>query len=250
MPKKLTQQEFINKANIKHNNYYGYSLVNYINATTKVKIICPKHGEYEQQPNNHLFGQRCIKCMSDNVRNARKFDINTWISKFKNTHGERYNYSLVKPFIGNGMQNKVIIICPKHGEFLMRPQLHAKGVNCPLCNISKGEDEIEKFLIKNNIEYIREKIFDNCINSETNKKLPFDFYLPKINTIIEYHGEQHYKKMGPYFENRAGGLKGRQKRDKIKENFGKNNNINYIIISYKEFNQIETILKNKLCELD
>jgi hypothetical protein len=108
---------------------------------------------------------------------------------------------------------------------------------CPFCKISKGEDEIEKYLIKSDIEYIREKTFNECINPKTNKKLPFDFYLPKFNTIIEYHGEQHYKEYKNYFES-AGGLKGRQERDKIKENFGKNNNINYIIISYKEFNQI------------
>jgi hypothetical protein len=63
MSKKLNTLSFIEKANIKHNNYYNYSLVNYNNAVSKVIIICPKHGEFLQQPNNHLFGQGCIKCM-------------------------------------------------------------------------------------------------------------------------------------------------------------------------------------------
>lgn len=246
MPAKLTQEQFIHKAKNKHNNYYDYSLVKYINATTKIQIICPEHGIFKQQPNNHLFGQRCVKCMGDNVRKSRKFSIEDWIFKFKKVHNDRYDYSLVEKFNGNGMSNKVIIICPKHGEFLMRPQTHVKGANCPSCNISKGEDEIEKYLIKNNIKYIREKIFDGCFNPKTNKKLPFDFYLSEYNLIIEYHGEQHYKKMGSYFENRAGGLEGRQYRDKIKKDFGEINNINYLEISYKEFNSIETILKNKL----
>ena len=249
MPKKQTQQEFINKANIKHNNYYDYSLVNYINATTKVKIICPKHGEYEQQPNNHLFGQRCIKCMGDNVRNARTSTTEGFIKKSQKIHGEKYDYSLVNYKTG---KDKVIIICPKHGEFLQTPFAHSSPSmkqGCPFCRVSKGEDEVEKFLIKNNIEYIREKTFTECINPKTNKKLPFDFYLPKSNTIIEYHGEQHYKEYKKYFKS-AGGLRGRKERDKIKENFGKNNKINYIIISYKEFNQIKTILTTQLCELD
>ncbi len=67
--------------------------------------------------------------------------------------------------------------------------------------------------------------------------------------MIEYHGEQHYKKTG-YFEKRAGGLKGRKKRDKIKKKFCYDNKISYIEISYKEFNNINNILKEKICELD
>jgi hypothetical protein len=246
MPAKLTQQDFINKANKKHNSFYDYSLVNYVNAVTKVTIICPKHGGFEQQPNNHLYGQRCIKCMGDNVRKARISNTNDFIKKSKEIHGEKYDYSLVNYKTG---KDKVIIICSTHGEFLQTPFAHSSPSmkqGCPFCKISKGEDEIERFLIKNNIEYIREYKFKDCINPKTNKKLPFDFYLPQINTIIEYQGEQHYKKTG-YFESRGGGLKDLQYRDKIKKEFGILNNFNYIEISYKQFEQIKTILKNKIC---
>lgn len=249
MPAKLTQEQFIKKAIKKHNGFYDYSLVKYINATTKIQIICPKHGIFEQQPNNHLFGQRCIKCMGDNVRKARKFTKEQWIEKFKKVHGDRYDYSKVKDFNGSGTltKNKIIIICKKHGEFLQTPNSHLNRKNCPYCNISKGEDEIEKFLIKYDMLYIREETFNDCVNPKTNKKLPFDFYLPIQNLIIEYHGEQHYKKMGEYFENRAGGLEGRQFRDKVKKEFCQLKNIQYIEISYKEFNNINLILKEKLC---
>jgi hypothetical protein len=246
MPTKLTQEQFINKANQKHNSYYDYSLVKYINAVTKVKIICLKHGEFDQQPNNHLFGQGCIKCMGDNVGKARRSTTENFIKKAKEIHGIKYDYSLVNYKTG---KDKVIIICPIHGEFLQTPYAHSSPSmkqGCPFCKISKGEDEIEKFLIKNNIKYIREYKFDGCINPNTNKKLPFDFYIPHLNLIIEYHGEQHYKEFKNYFK-AAGGLKGRQERDKIKKEFGFINNFNYIEISYKEFNQITTILKNKIC---
>jgi hypothetical protein len=245
MPAKLTQEQFIDRANNKHNNYYDYSLVNYVKAQTKVKIICPKHGEFKQQPNNHLFGQGCIWCMGDNVRSARKFTNDDWIINFKKTHGDRYDYTLVKTDAGSGTSYKVIIICPKHGEFIQRPQSHSKGTGCPYCNISKGEDEIEKYLIKNNIEYIREYKFDKCFNPKTNKKLPFDFFLPKQNQIIEYQGEQHYKKTG-YFEKRAGGLEGLQYRDNIKKQYCIDNNIIYLEISYLDLNNIKNILNDKL----
>jgi len=246
MPARLTQEKFICRAKDKHNDYYDYSLAEYINATTKVKIICPKHGIFEQQPNNHLHGQGCIKCMGDRVSKARKCTTDDFILKAKHTHGDRYDYSLVDY---KDSRRKVIIICPIHGEFLQTPLAHSSKSmkqGCPFCKISKGEDEIEKYLIKNNIEYIREKRFRYCVNPKTNKKLPFDFYLPQLNLVIEYHGEQHYKKMGDYFEKRAGGLKGRQYRDKIKEKFCIVNNISYIQISYKQYNEIDNILKNKL----
>lgn len=246
MPGKQTQEQFINKANIKHNNYYDYSLVNYISAKSKVKIICPKHGEFEQQPNNHLFGQGCVLCMGDRVREARKFTKEQWVEKFRKVHGNRYDYSLLKVGEGAGSDFKIIIICSKHGEFLQTPNAHLHmGNNCPHCNISKGEDEIEKYLIKNNINYKREYKFDKCFNPETHKKLPFDFFIPEYNIVIEYHGEQHYKKSG-YFEKRAGGLKGLQYRDKIKKQFCLLNNILYLEISFKEFDNINNILKENL----
>ena len=46
MPKKLTKEEFINRANSIHNNKYDYSKVEYKGSTIKVCIICPIHGEF------------------------------------------------------------------------------------------------------------------------------------------------------------------------------------------------------------
>jgi len=61
--KKYTTEEFIKKATKIHNNRYDYSLVDYINTNTKVKIICKKHGIFEQTPKKHLKGQECPKCI-------------------------------------------------------------------------------------------------------------------------------------------------------------------------------------------
>ena len=59
---KSNTSEFIKKSNKIHNNLYNYSLVNYNNAHTKVCIVCPKHGDFWQEPNNHLNGQGCPIC--------------------------------------------------------------------------------------------------------------------------------------------------------------------------------------------
>ncbi len=73
-----TTEQFIKEANIIHNNKYNYSKVNYINAHTKVCIICPIHGEFWQTPSNHLKGRKCPKCKFDmltakNVKSKEQF---------------------------------------------------------------------------------------------------------------------------------------------------------------------------------
>jgi len=54
--------KFIEKSNITHNNMYNYSLVDYKNSKSKVKIICRVHGLFEQKPNDHLQGKGCPIC--------------------------------------------------------------------------------------------------------------------------------------------------------------------------------------------
>ncbi len=60
-PKKSIN-EFITQAKEKHNNRYNYTLVNYLNNETKVKIICQIHDIFEQTPAAHLRGQGCPIC--------------------------------------------------------------------------------------------------------------------------------------------------------------------------------------------
>lgn len=60
---KSTLIEFVNKATQVHSDKYDYSNIDYyINNKTKVKIICEKHGMFEQQPNAHILGQGCPRC--------------------------------------------------------------------------------------------------------------------------------------------------------------------------------------------
>jgi len=49
-----TKEDFIEKANIIHNNEYDYSKVVYKRSDIKVTITCHKHGDFEQRPQDHL----------------------------------------------------------------------------------------------------------------------------------------------------------------------------------------------------
>ena len=60
--KHKTTNEFIKESRTVHGDKYDYSKVEYVNAHTKVCIICPEHGEFWQTPNKHLLGHKCPKC--------------------------------------------------------------------------------------------------------------------------------------------------------------------------------------------
>lgn len=68
--KKLTKNEFVEKATKKHNGFYSYEKTVYVNSQTKTCITCPKHGDFQQTPANHLRGQVCWHC--GNERNAKR----------------------------------------------------------------------------------------------------------------------------------------------------------------------------------
>ena len=94
---------FISKANKIHKNRYDYSKVNYINAKTKITIICREHGDFQQTPSNHLSNYNCQKC-------AKNFQLDTasFIEKAKNIHNDKYDYSKVN-YINADTQ--ITIIC-------------------------------------------------------------------------------------------------------------------------------------------
>jgi hypothetical protein len=228
--KNKKNSELINEFKNVHGNKYDYSKVEYVNTRTKVKIVCPIHGEFEQTPNNHLSGQCCGRCNGNSVKTNEIL-----INEFKNVHGNKYDYSKVEY---TNAHTKIIIICPTHGEFEQTPNNHKHGNGCPICNESKGEREIREYLINKNINFIPQYKFDDCKNVLS---LPFDFYLPDYNICIEYNGIQHYKPVEHF--GGENGLIIRQKNDKIKMEYCYNNDIPFLIINYNEnvINKLSTL---------
>lgn len=242
MPTRLTTEEYIQKAKIKHGNIYEYNLIKYINAHTKIKIICKKHGEFEQTPNSHLNGNGCPVCGRNNTILAKTFTKEIFIDKAKKVHGDKYDYSLVEY---THKDSQIEIICKIHGSFKQIANNHLRGKGCSKCNSSRGELKVENWLKENNKNYINQKKFSNCKNIH---QLPFDFYLPEYNLCIEYDGELHFnlpcwnknkEKMKLIFEKT-------KINDKIKDEYCKNNNIHLLRIPYWDFNNIETILNDYL----
>ena len=149
---KLRSKNFVERATKLYNGKYDYSLVNYVNNCTKVKIICPIHGIFEQIAQNHLDGHGCLLCWKEIMNKDKKKTFEQFVEEANKVHNNFFTYT---NYINDA--TKVKIICPIHGEFYQTPNKHLRGQGCPKCRAYKGERTIMSFLEKRNINYVRNK---------------------------------------------------------------------------------------------
>jgi len=178
-----TTKQFIMDAMKVHGDRYDYSLSEYVNANTPIKIICKIHGEFFQEPYVHTsFGCGCSKC-------NKRLSQSDFINKANEKHNNRYDYSLVKYNLGS---EKIKIICNEHGEFLQQANSHLNGSGCPKCKYGNSYSKIS-------IEWL-EGIMDNQTifiqhaknNGEykiPNTNIRVDGYCKETNTVYEFHGD-------------------------------------------------------------
>jgi len=247
------KKEFVDKAQKVHQNpdgspKYTYDNVNYVANNKNVLITCPIHGDFPQTPSNHLAGSGCKKCNS-NTSNSKEF-----IEKAQKVHhnpdgSPKYTYDNVNYV--NSKKN-VLITCPIHspihGDFPQSPNNHLSGAGCPWCNESKGEKVLGRLLYEKNINYTPYKKYDDCYSFKTInglskkcKNLEFDFYLPDLNTLIEFDGAYHFKKIHNNHDYMNQVLNDREKNE-----YAKLNNIKLIRISYRDMKKIEQELMKGL----
>lgn len=139
-----TKEQFVEKANKVHNFKYDYSLVDYKGVNEKVKIICPIHKVFKQNPDVHLQRKGCKKCSNDKLASERKSTLDEFIKKANNVHLCKYNYSHTNY---KNCKTKISIICKDHGKFEQTPLNHLSGQNCPVCaDIKRLEYKKENFI--------------------------------------------------------------------------------------------------------
>jgi hypothetical protein len=211
----------------KEKNYELIENFVYKNNSTKLHLKCNiDNYEWVVTFHNYIDGNfGCPKCgggLKLSQQEAEKMILKKCKEK---------NYELIEKFIYRNAFTQIHLRCkkdnhewkPKYTDFING------NYGCFKCNESHSENKISEILKNNNIKFIQQKKFKDCKNK---RLLPFDFYLPKMNILIEYDGKQHFKSI-KYFGGEEG-LKKRQINDQIKDNFAKENNIKLIRISYKE----------------
>ena len=215
------------------------------------------HGSYKKYVNSFVKGTRCPFCSNQKIHpkdSLAQSMINDYGLKFFNKiwNWEKNNELGINPWKiapssevvkvwWNCLNNK------NHEPYLRTPhQSKQRNYKCPNCTIYTGEVEVENILLKHNIEYKTQYKFNDC---KCSRCLPFDFYLPDYNILIEYDGEQHFKPIRFKGVNKDESLDKfiiTKIHDTIKTIYAKNNNIKLIRIPYYEFDNIEKILIREL----
>ena len=181
---RLTQDEFIEKANTVHQNKYDYSKVIYHTNNTIIDIICPEHGTFQQKAACHLQGCGCTTCGYNDVSSSTRYTQDEILEKFIRIHGDRYDYCDVKY---QTTHDSVIIKCKEHGSFQQSPHGHLQGQGCPRCARQNKRISIVSQ------EWLS-MIKVSCPSLELEYRIPdtnyfADGYDSSTRTIYEFHGD-------------------------------------------------------------
>ena len=207
------------------------------NNKTYINYLCPKHGVHSMRIANFLSGKKCPDCARDNLQKTFSLSEDEIINGISECGGILLN---PEDYINNRTKN-LRIICPECRKgFTTSYVLFTQhgGQVCPECSKnaeSIGEKKVRYYLETNNINYRQNYWFPDCRDINP---LPFDFYLPDQNKIIEFDGRQHYgsttffhhsQEMTPI-------------HDKMKNEYCKNKGIELLRIPYWNINKVDEIL--------
>jgi len=176
-----SNEQFIEKARLVHGDLYDYSITDYKGRKHKVSIICQKHGEFTQDPNNHLSGKGCRKCANDKTSIRCKSSKEEFVRKSKEVHGDFYDYSKADYKTSH---SKVVITCPKHGDFSQKPSHHHSGIGCPFC----GKEAAASKLMTGTEEFI-EKSKKIHGNKYEYSKVNYKNSSTKVTISCREHGD-------------------------------------------------------------
>ena len=126
MPKRLDRYEFIWKAIQVHGYKDDLREIDYKNSNTKIKIICPIHGEYWINSYNYLRNHRCQKCGSN------KLTLDEVIRRSIEMNGDKFDYSLIEDY--KNVDSMIKLKCNVCGHiFKQKAASHLAGKGCPHC---------------------------------------------------------------------------------------------------------------------
>ena len=234
---------FIKKSISRYGDKFIYGKSQYKSATSDIVITGPIHGDFTTTPNAFLCQEHgCPMCAKEHVIKSNTMTQSEFIEKAKIIHGDLYDYSLVKYI---GCDDKVEIVCPKHGVFKQTPYRHLRGAKCPNCESSHGETFIRMYLSSKNVRFIQQYPIQLSVKLFSRNNVRVDFYLPDHNTIVEFNGIQHYK-YTPFFHRNEDDFNRQKERDYRLKKYCNEKQISLIIVKYNQIDKIDKILDREL----
>lgn len=205
----------------------------------KITLTHTKCGrDYNVAMSKFKVGRRCPLCNNDD-RRLSEYDVLKKLNGLVDSG--HYEFSIIETY--QNVQSMIHVLHKDCGnEYDMRlADILYHNQRCPICSASISENKVAFVLDSLNLNYTRQHKFPDCKNIN---QLPFDFRVVlDENTIflIEFNGLQHYIPI-EYFDGDEGFEK-RIKRDKIKTDYCKENNIPLLIIHYSQINSLESVIK-------
>lgn len=217
----------------------------YKTSHTKIKCKCKKCGnEWDSMPYSLIRGYGCKNCAMEYVQNYRIKSHGQFISEFNERNLNHRTIDIISRYTKD--DEPITCRCKVCGHVWQTKAHNLIGKRspsgCPICNTSKGELKILTFLENNDVNFEWQKSFSD-LKGIGGGLLSYDFYLLDNNILIEYQGEFHD---GTANSQSYEQLEYQKEHDRRKRKYANDNKIQLLEIWYKDFNNIEQILKDNL----
>lgn len=246
MPKKLTNEQVKEKIkNLTDDNFIWIS-GEYISSKKPINVLHKKCNTISHVSLNYIGvkGKNCCHyCNQILVDQRKRLTDEQYRKQFYSLYSKD-EYELLDKYIDD--KTKIRILCHKcNNIFLSRPNDAKQGYMCPNCRSSKGEKAIVKWLKDNNYEFFQYYSFKDLYYKSKSRPLKFDFKVNIDDTfiLIEFDGEQHYKK-DRCFHKDTKRYEEQLKRDRLKDVYCKTKNYQLIRITYDKLKIINEELEN------
>lgn len=200
----------------------------------RVEFLCPKCHRITNRRVWEMI-HSCDECSYCGKGHRRLKDTAFFKEEVQNKYSDEYE--VLDEYVNAKTKLRV-----RHSHcgfiFEIAPDNLLQGKGCPRCNRynSKGSKAIKKWLTEHNFEFETEKKFD------WSDMKRYDFYIPSLNLLIEFNGEQHYRPIEFFLRSRN--FEEQQVADRFKEEQARLHGYKFLVIRYDELQQISEILSN------
>lgn len=178
--KKLSQEEFVEKALSRSKRPVDLSEFKYQGSASKSKAICPSHGQFQISANALMNRIGCPECALKERSSKRRMSASEFVEKAKIVHGDTYDYTNV---IYTSAHAKVSIICRAHGTFEQGANSHLTGRGCPKCGNARAGQSCRL----DGSEYLARAVAVHGTSYDLSR-ISFDGMSKKIEVICRSHG--------------------------------------------------------------
>lgn len=205
---KWTTETIVKAFEKKHGSRYDYSRVEYGKMKTKVRVVCPFHGDFQITPDNHMAGKGCPKCADVATGERCRKTQEAFLAQVKAKWGDRYDFSEAK-YVDS--KTPVKGICSVHGEFWQVADgvMNSWSIGCKGCaaHASQEEERIYRFV----------SLFEPAVHRcrQTIPPREIDVLVPGRKVAIEYCGMYYHSVFNPDQKDRK--TRHRYKYDRCQE---------------------------------